>query len=544
MRRFLVFSFLFFYIFCMRVHADDTLYVYPDIGYRIGNTYSMYVYPSSSTDFDRNRIFCVAGSQLKSAGKVILSGTGKYGLYNLACYSSEVRIPLSSYAHQSAQYTVDIKPYVVRSFASFGSISGETYEFVPAALGNIDDNLYYYFVVQSGTVGHTADLMQLVPKYVPTPTPTRTPASTRTPAPATPLPVPTLPPTAPPSLPPVPTRDPVALADTLDGYKFWSFIYDTYVEYVESGGTSARSTTLRFVPSAMANFSDDNVVHNYVYTVPVRIPVRISTDFTGVGLVDVNYSFDMDYGIFGVDGYGLSGSGGAPISSLVDLSNPWIESADGVSYNATVSDRYGVGCDVFNLPLNAGTSGQFYFCYDMYISLTTTNQVSGLADYVDVMLDNIQFELIGSVKVSDALPGDILGDIRDEIKDQNDIDNDRYEQEQDKISEAEGSITDGAGQLTGVLSSWEIFTMPFKLLQDFVAAISGDGTTGFTFPAFELLGQQLWPSYTFDLQVIAQKFPVLYNMLHLISGIGIVSWFVHYCWRKWHIFMGDDLPEA
>ena len=85
--------------------------------------------------------------------------------------------------------------------------------------------------------------------------------------------------------------------------------------------------------------------------------------------------------------------------------------------------------------------------------------------------------------------------------------------------------------------------MPFQIVQDFAGAIASDGSTGLTFPSFTLMGQQLWPSYTFDLQVIAEKFPALYNALHLITGIMVVSWFIHYCWRKWHILMGDDMPE-
>lgn len=135
-----------------------------------------------------------------------------------------------------------------------------------------------------------------------------------------------------------------------------------------------------------------------------------------------------------------------------------------------------------------------------------------------------------SVSVSDTV-------LTDTIKQQ-------HQEEVDTANKASNDVTSGVGQVTGLLSSWEIFTMPVKVTNDLVTAISSEGSTGLTFPSVTIMGHQLWPSYTFDLQTIADQFPLLYNSLHVISGIILVSWFIHYLWRKWHIITGDDTPEG
>jgi hypothetical protein len=137
---------------------------------------------------------------------------------------------------------------------------------------------------------------------------------------------------------------------------------------------------------------------------------------------------------------------------------------------------------------------------------------------------------------SDSSQLGVLGDIDNTIKDQ-------HQEEIDKAEETGSSVTGSSNQLTGTLSAWEIFTMPFQLVKDFVQAISSDGNTGFTFPSFSMMGYEIWPSYTFDLNTIKSNFPVLYNGVHLVSGTIVVSGFIHYCWRKWSILMGDDMPE-
>ena len=143
---------------------------------------------------------------------------------------------------------------------------------------------------------------------------------------------------------------------------------------------------------------------------------------------------------------------------------------------------------------------------------------------------------------SDYTPDETLGNIYDEQKNQNQIDNDRYEEEQETIQEATGSVTEGLGAVNDTLSSWEIITMPVTIMSDFLSAITSSGTTVFTFPSFSVAGQVLWPSYSFDLGGLVDRFPLLFDSLHIISGILIVIWFVRYLWRKWSVITGDDLP--
>jgi hypothetical protein len=138
---------------------------------------------------------------------------------------------------------------------------------------------------------------------------------------------------------------------------------------------------------------------------------------------------------------------------------------------------------------------------------------------------------------ANASTDSILGDIDDTIKDQ-------HQEEIDKTNEATSDATSGVGTLTNTLSSWEIITMPFTLVKNFAQAIAGDSSSAFTFPSFSMMGYEIWPSYTFDLQTVASSFPVLYNGLHLVSGTVVVTGFVRYLWRKWSLLVGDDMPEG
>lgn len=122
--------------------------------------------------------------------------------------------------------------------------------------------------------------------------------------------------------------------------------------------------------------------------------------------------------------------------------------------------------------------------------------------------------------------------------------NKQHQEEVDAADKASSDVVSGVGQLTGVLSSWEIVKMPFTFVSDFAGAITSEGSTGLTFPSFTLMGYTLWPSYTFDLEVIKEQFPLLYNSLHTITGIMVVGWFIHYLWRKWSLLTGDDTPEG
>lgn len=516
---FMVFLVLFFcQAFSLAVYADDNIVITPTYnGVVYKSSSSVTVYSLTNAASPKNRVFEVSADILNNSSSLSLitdtSLSYKYSYY--LCYSfddlSAVLSPRPSSYTSRTFNSVLVKSGTLYSTDGILDLTQDSY---------IDGATYYLFL---GDYAKNAEL-HVSPRSVPTPTPISTP---------TPSPGPSASPGASPGASPEFTPAP-----TLDDYNFWTYCYD---QTIKEGGSSPGTAKLRFVPSSVADFSD--AVHNYVYTFNIKIPFRIATNFNGIGYVDANYHFDLDYGIMGVDGYGSASGSPANINKMVDFSNPWIESSDGISFNASLTQQYGYGFDVFNVPLDNGTSQEFYYCFDMYVSLSASGQLTNFADYVDIMLTDITYNNILTTKVSDTQSEDILGQIRDEQAKQDQIENEHYQEEQDKIAEAESSITDGASQLTETLSSWEIFTMPFKIVQDFAGAIASDGSTGLTFPSFTLMGHQLWPSYTFDLQVIAQKFPALYNALHLITGIMVVSWFIHYCWRKWHILIGDDMPE-
>lgn len=509
---------IFLLITPVSIYASTISTSYPPYLYGVGWTDSssikIYAENSSAYKLKTYKVFELPSSLLQNSVSVSFTPqtTGSYYFKYIFCYSSE-RLDMANFSRPSSNYE------------SYNFDSTEVYTgFAYSNKGPFDltqdsyvDDVYYYLFVQDLNVDVDLQVTSLAPK--PTPTPTPTPIRTPTPSAA-----PSSAPSAAPSATP---------AATLDDYTFWTYCYD---QIIKNGGTSAATAVHRFVPSSMADFSGD-AVHNYVFTYPVRIPFRVeASKFKGVGYFDANYTFDFDYTVFGQES--------SPYPNyLVDFSSPWIESTDSLSFNATLGNKYGNAFDVVNVPLTNGTSSEFYFCFDMYVSISSNAQLTGFGDYVDIGLDNISFKVITSTQVSSSPSEDILGQIRDEQKKQDDLENERYQEEQDKIAEAEGAITDGAGKLTDTLSAWEIFTMPFKLLQDFAGAIASEGDTGLTFPSFTLMGYQLWPSYTFDLKIIAEKFPALYNALHLITGIMVVSWFIHYCWRKWHILVGDDMPE-
>lgn len=132
----------------------------------------------------------------------------------------------------------------------------------------------------------------------------------------------------------------------------------------------------------------------------------------------------------------------------------------------------------------------------------------------------------------------------DAVDEQTQVIKDQHQEEIDKADEASSSATEGLGQVTDVLSTWEIITLPVTVTKDLITAISSEGDSSLTFPSFTLEGEELWPSYTFDLQVIADNFPLLYNSLHIFSSIVLVSFFIRYLWTKWHVLTGDDVPNG
>lgn len=366
--------------------------------------------------------------------------------------------------------------------------------------------------------------------YVPTPLPTASPT-------------PTLAPTASPVPSSVPS--PSSPLEDLNDLEWWMAVYELYVEHSH---TATLPMTANFVPYDSALFDQEQhnpnsdgvgYVHQQNFTYRVKIPFRFSVNgFDGVGKFDTHIGFDADVSVY------LPSDDS--IIANYSYSIPWIESVDStVSFDATApGSRWPTGITLHNASISGGKSPEYYYCFDVFVNLQSAAMMLNFGTDLKVVLNNLRFDITDSSVESERLPSQILEDINKGVKDTNDTIKEEHQEEIDKADEAVGEVISGVDEITGVLSSWEILTMPVKLVGDFVGAISSDGSTGITFPSFTLMGQQLWPSYTFDLAVIAEKFPALYNALHVISGILVVIAFLRYCWRKWSVLTGDDLPEG
>ena len=208
-----------------------------------------------------------------------------------------------------------------------------------------------------------------------------------------------------------------------------------------------------------------------------------------------------------------------------------------------------VGACFYNVPvLDWAAQSSYDILIDFPLYITSLNNplvfLNAFEYEVTVSLESLNFLNLEFIQLSNQTSSEILEDIASEQKKQQDIENERYQQEQDTIKQATGTASDGLAAVTETLSSWEIFTMPVTVTKDFITAITSSKEAVFTFPSFSLMGQTLWPSYSFSFDKIAELFPFLCNSLHLVSGILVVLWFLRYLWRKWSLVTGDDLPDG
>lgn len=285
----------------------------------------------------------------------------------------------------------------------------------------------------------------------------------------------------------------------------------------------------------------------YILHYRLRLPVRFSfTGHTGSGLASPQL----------IAGLSVSYAGAPGVNCLHSFGMPSVSLAQDASYDllCTLDPNGGslsgdVGAAFNNIPVldwAAQTSYEILVDFPLYITALERPLVfqNAFQYEVTVALEDLEFSNLEFIHVSDQASSSILEDIASEQKKQNELENERHEQEQEAISQATGSATDGLAAVTGTLSSWEIFTMPVTVTKDFVTAIASSSSAKLTFPSFSLMGQALWPSYTFDLNKVAELFPLLCNSLHLIGGILAVIWFLRYLWRKWALVTGDDLPDG
>lgn len=171
----------------------------------------------------------------------------------------------------------------------------------------------------------------------------------------------------------------------------------------------------------------------------------------------------------------------------------------------------------------------YYYQASTATSAFTPNVINSYATFSAIPRE-------GVYNVSSSLVSSSSNPVVDEMRKE-------HQEEINSANNASSSATSGVTQVTGVLSSWEIFTMPFTLLKDLYNGLTGDGSTTITFPSYSIMGYQIWDSYSFDLTYISTNFPIITDSLHILTGILVVGWFVHYLHRKWATIVGDDLPD-
>lgn len=294
-------------------------------------------------------------------------------------------------------------------------------------------------------------------------------------------------------------------------------------------------------PTLGEGFRDGN---SYVLYYRLRIPFRfIYVGHSGTALSNpqVMFNLDIDYtGDVATHQYGAPTvyvDGDISYDKMVGL----VASDGGLSGD--------VGISFLNVPVIDAYSQYSYDVimeFPLYVTSVNTPLVMPNAREYEsrVILNSFSYNAeLEFIHLSDATADQTLQDIAAEQKKQNELENERYEEEQKKTEEAIDSVTSGVTEITGVLSSWEIFILPVTVMKDFIQAVTSSSDARLTFPSFSLMGQTLWPSYTFDLDTVSQKFPLLCTSLHLIGGILVVIWFLRYLWRKWALITGDDLPE-
>lgn len=533
---FLLFTVFFALFFCqafpLAVYASDNVELVVTNGIRRKSDSQLNMYGTSNSFYNYYRVFYASGADLNSLGDLYLKNTNTNSVTLQICSSTKSK-PAWNPLSGSTIYNYNFTSSLLYTKTYSGN---STYKI---DYSSFDDNLYYYFF--TGPTANTTTVLStnLYAEAAAAPTPTPVPTPTPTPTP-TPVPTPT------PDVGDYPGKaivDQFSISQNEAVYPNQSFkVFPYSVEIAESTDPpdieKGKAYVLHYKFSFPARFFyDGHSGSGYSYPT-VMEDLAIEPYYVNTG----NNSFSFGQSDVYIDNDQIS----------CDYLNNLQSHTGSTGNKSYLSGK--VGYALLNVPVVDTLS---LYSYDLTVEWSAVltkfdndivppqaNDLSCTVTIGTISYED-QFRHVSDQLDSDALSQikDNTGAIKDEQEKQNEIDNQHYQDEQDKISEAESNITDGASQLTETLSSWEIFTMPFQIVQDFAGAIASDGSTGLTFPSFTLMGQQLWPSYTFDLQVIAQKFPALYNALHLITGIMVVSWFIHYCWRKWHILIGDDMPE-
>lgn len=293
--------------------------------------------------------------------------------------------------------------------------------------------------------------------------------------------------------------------------------------------------------------------NSYALFYRVHIPVRfVYYGHTGTALSSPIFSIDMNIKYADAlhsDNYAAYQFGEPTVylgndNVMYDKYVSLIPSTSGTSgVNDILSGKVAIA--IYDIPVRGILSEYSYDIvieYPLYVTDLDSVMVAANASQYEtvVNIESITYDYdVDFTHVSDSTMEEVIQGIAEEQETQNAIENERYNEEQNAIDAAVDSVDSGLAEITDVLSTWEILTMPIKLMSDFLSSITETNSATITFPSFSLMGHTLWNSYTFDLNAIATQFPVLYNSLHIITGILVCIAFVRYLWSRWKLTMGE-----
>lgn len=355
-----------------------------------------------------------------------------------------------------------------------------------------------------------------------------------------------------------------------DGYSITVYPEMCYLDYLEKPSSSSTK-----------DFSASYSLYRF------RFPVMIQNTDLGRSLCAISCNADFTFSC-SIDS-DLAGYNGPivlyPVSFYVD----GLDNRAGVNFFYDDGSLTHSFSDFIFTP-NANTSRNFRFAlyhpslqfYNsrspfFYICLDLAARTGGysLADFGDkpvtmkltmYRLSGFTFRVVSSENVNQT-----VSDIKDSI-----IDN-RNEDKNNAV-QAGNDATTLVSQMNGLKSKWAILWYPIEFTNRLLSVFSSGSAsavyissygqvigyryceeTGYllpvydlsrasprvgqgasiTFPSFEILGETVWDSYTFDLTQIKSWFPELFNLLYVAISILELYWFVSFLRDKYDEVFGS-----
>lgn len=244
------------------------------------------------------------------------------------------------------------------------------------------------------------------------------------------------------------------------------------------------------------------------------------------------------------------------------------------STGGSISNEYSV-MDIYirfiDLPIDGVYSAQFNLDFYLEYKNNTLSSDPGyprIKSYWYMLHAN---EVVFNFNTDWIQQGSVPGNVSD-IADQ--IEKDRQE-DRDNAGQAADDATDLVSNLdTQIKSKWEILWYPIEFTQSLLGVFTGstarsisnsgvvgytyndqDGTlqpiydfarsavratqgTTITFPAFSIMGMQVWDAYDYDLAQVKNDFPALFNAIYVVVSVLELYWFVGFLRDKYEEVFG------